>query len=200
MTRRRPTVVRACRLAAVVVSLAGYLAAAIGFPVPVRSDGATGEAACAGGLCGCPAELRQRHECCCEKGVARSAPAPRPCCQSSPEPAARRACCQSEPEPAAAAGPHCRQEAAEAEDGGSCCQAAASEPPVFRVRFVLGEPLQKCRGLSTLWVQAGAALPPPVTAACAADPEPAGRVAALQENPLVTAVRPPTPPPRRAAC
>jgi hypothetical protein len=77
----------------------------------------------------------------------------------------------------------------------SCCTNSTRQPS--GTTWVIGSLKLRCGGLTTLWVIAGATLPPPVR--YAADDRPHGWLAALAARHAGNIHSPPSPPPRRAA-
>ena len=151
--------------------LAGYLAAAVGFPVPAapRPDGA-GRSPCAGGSCGCSAEARANGTCCCAGAKARPESAPEtPCCAAPPR--GPEACPHCSARARADLPPCCAQGT-----GGGCCGACQRQGHPARTegetrppapaqgaawRWVAGISALRCRGLATVWVSSGWVPPPP---------------------------------------
>jgi hypothetical protein len=181
------------------LALVSYLAASIGFPLPVPSRSFAGKpSSCTRSPCGCPTALHCAGHCCCSSGGKHgSMEQPLPRCEPEEAPARPHASCCHPAEPALK--PCCAAKAAHR----SCCQPASRPPakspapaPRNGFRWVLGLAAQQCHGHSTLWVSVGTVLPPgpPVTW----NPYPAciGWLAAFDTFPLIRTSTPPEPPPR----
>jgi hypothetical protein len=188
------------------LALVSYLAASIGFPLPVPARSFAGQpSSCRHSPCGCPAALHCAGQCCCSSGGPHesmeqplSQGQENPRCEPEETSVSPHASCCHPAEPAALK-PCCAAKAAHR----SCCQPTSPPPakspapaPPNAFRWVLGLAAQQCQGHSTLWVSTGTVLPPepPVTW----NPYPAcvGWLAAFNSFPLIQTSTPPEPPPR----
>jgi len=79
---------RAHRWLVCISLLVGHFVGTVGFPL-LATPSESADASCSGGRCGCPAELKDRHACCC-KTVATQLELN--CCA----PKTKKACCSAE--------------------------------------------------------------------------------------------------------
>jgi hypothetical protein len=182
------------------VTLCAYVLTTLGFPLPAAAHKAeTGAASCCQQVCGCPAEQRERHECCC------SHPAPHPeprqpaspkksCCEipAAPEdePGCDSPCCQKHA-PEIAPNPQTEPDEEEPEDAPAPDPAPAKGP-----HWVLGVAALQCQGQSTLWVSSGAALPPAAPLSWAPGLDRVGWLRLSAVAAFLLSPDPPAPPPR----
>jgi hypothetical protein len=205
------------------VALLGYLAAAIGFPLPaapaVRKD-LSQPFPCQDHLCGCQNAEQCWSSCCCftpaerfaraeSHGVRPPAYAEKPAAdgwrtvplrEKSGDDAAPTTCC-GDGTPDRSCCPKCRSASR-----ASCCEREAQEQPLAApglaeagrgVRWAMLVSALRCRGLTTLWVASGAVVVPPP-----AIPSASGSLAPERLRPkdfFATRLTrtPPAPPPRQ---
>jgi hypothetical protein len=187
------------------VALVAYLVAALGFPLAVPAAKDRGQPfPCMNHACGCAdAEQCWRH-CCCftpqEKlawakahGITPPAYAERPAAQGwhtarlrDREQAETTTCACAQHRP----------------DAKGCCETASrpveksSTKASTGSRWVVGVAALRCRGLTSLWLSAGAVLPPPATASWCPYWPLAGTLEVAGIAAPRLAQRPPAPPPR----
>jgi hypothetical protein len=208
MLARRP---HTRRRLLIVACLLGYLAGGVGLPLPSGDRTAKDHSQpypCMDHPCGCAtAEQCWRH-CCCftpeEKfvwaaahGVTPPAYAERPSGGWHTARLRDREAGNSAPEAGCCA---CAAHQADGV-GAGCCQsparpAADSPKALGRYRWVVGAAALRCRGLSTFWVSAGAALRPPPLVTWRPSWAPTGRSAEVSLTASRLARTPPIPPPR----
>jgi hypothetical protein len=82
----------------------------------------------------------------------------------------------------------------------NCCQRQAKgdagAPREATLRWVIGEQQQRCRGLATVWLSVGAALPPPPPVQLSLEQPACGLVVIEPDRATILPRRPPLPPPR----
>jgi hypothetical protein len=177
------------------VTLLAYLLTALGIPLPAaarpKEDGAS---SCCQNVCGCPAEERDRHQCCCFRAAAQQseprkedAKKTRSCCDApEPEPGCNSPCCREHP-PADS----------DEDDSEPDQDEPENEPaPAQGPRWVLGISALQCQGLSTLWVASGAALPPTPPLAWSPRLDRVAWLGISQTRSHILSSDPPAPPPR----
>ena len=210
---RKPT---AARRGVVVLSIAGYLGAVVGFPTVEPAAKPGKPFPCQQNSCGCATAEQCWKHCCCmsteEKlawahanhvdppreliAAAAAEHAREPAgvharagagsCCKSGVQSARRSCCAS-------GGSGRAKQIANSAPG----KKAGAKSPSGRVKLVSGFAAQQCRGVSTLWMTTGAVLPPPPICAWALEwcnPHPN---ALFDASPLARRDLPVVPPPER---
>jgi hypothetical protein len=189
------------------VTLCAYVLTTLGFPLPAAARKAGGDnSSCCQSVCGCPDEQRERHQCCCS----HPAPLPEPrqttppkksCCETpavpEDEPGCDSPCCrkhspQDSPTPQTEPDEEEPETSQEEPDGAPAPEPAPGKGP----RWVLGIAAMQCQGQSTLWVSAGAALPPSAPLSWSPGLDRIGWLSFSSVFALVLSPDPPAPPPR----
>jgi hypothetical protein len=204
------------------VALVAYLLAAIGFPVPASAAKSAGAPfPCQNHACGCRTAEQCWRSCCCLTAEERWAWAREH--HVEPPPYAERPAPPKPPPPAApkgwqttrlrdqaqgriAAAPACAECARRAEEAKRaaatrrpCCadkERPAQPAPADGLRWVGGAAALGCRGVKSVWIAAGAVIPPPAAPAWEPYTPPAEWLSLSSDNPLGPSLVPPDPPPR----
>jgi hypothetical protein len=205
---------RLARRVGVVVVLAAYLVAAVGFPVPAAARGDGVPFPCMDHPCGCQSAEQCWRGCCCltveerwawarEHNVEPPPYAERPPTPKKPAPAMSwntvRQGDQAEGEaPAAHHCADCDRKAA-AKPRPCCAKEPAPAPaPASGMTWLGGLGALGCRGHATVWIASGAVTPPPPALVWQPLAPPAGWLSSAPERPLGLSLIPPDPPPRRS--
>jgi hypothetical protein len=171
------------------LALVAYLAAALGLPLPAAARKHTGQPyPCQDNPCGCQSAEQCWRHCCCltpeqrwawarEHGVEPPPYAERPAAHAEHSDGDHSCCdhhgtCEHAPEPD-----------------------PAPQPSGPRWSFALN--VWKCQGLNTLWVSAGAVLPPPAAVAWTPGLAPVDRLVHPDDPASDLPSCPPSPPPRQ---
>jgi hypothetical protein len=179
------------RRAFVGLALVAYLATAVGFPVAAPATRPRQQAyPCMNGVCGCPDAETCWRSCCCHSPAERFAWAR----AHGVEPPAYAE------QPTARGWNEPRLRDRVAHKAGGCCAEKTKPLPCPSGRWVVGVSALKCRGLATVWVQAGSVLPPPRPLTWSPSWPAVGRLGIGDATPFLNPWSPPVPPPRSVSC
>jgi hypothetical protein len=188
------------------VTLFTYALTALGIPLPAAAGKAGGASACCQKVCGCPADQRERHQCCCYHPAPRpesrqKAPPKKSCCDTLAATESNSGCdspCCQKHAPESAPPPQTEPEEVEPETQQDDPEdAPAPEPaPGKGPRWVLGVAVMQCQGQSTLWVSSCAALPPAAPLTWTPGLDRVGWLSLPSVFACVLSPDPPAPPPR----
>jgi hypothetical protein len=189
------------------LTLAAYLAAAVGFPLPARARIKAGQPfPCQNNPCGCQSAEQCWRSCCCytveERWAwARANHVEPPAYAAKPSGDGWRtvrlrdhACCAAHHSGCACC--------AGGKGAPTCCHKKPKAAPDLSrtgVRMVLGLTSQKCQGSANLWVSTGAVLPVAPPLACQPFLTPQGWLASANVHRVDALAPPPDPPPRSFA-
>jgi hypothetical protein len=179
---RKSTWRRWARRVGVVVALAAYLVAAVGFPVPAAAKGNGVPFPCMNNPCGCQSAEQCWRGCCCLTVEERWAWAREH--NVEPPPYAER------PHDHHCA--HCDQH--DSAKPRPCCARGAA--PASGLNWLGGPGALGCHGHATVWIASGAVTPPPAALVWQPLAPPAGWLSSAPERPLGLSLIPPDPPPR----
>jgi hypothetical protein len=215
---RRPLIRRLCSG----LALIAYLVAAIGFPLPIPAEKESSQPfPCQGHQCGCRTAEQCWSHCCClspeERWAwARAHNVQPPGYAEKPsghgwQTTRRRdrdrtneksACCCKKQSSAGASTGSCCQTKHQKSSHCPTCAARAKDPtpkaPQSNVRWQLGFNVLNCQGLASLWVGAGAVMPPPPIITWAPCEVGCGWLADVDIQTDLLSFRPSVPPPRFA--
>jgi hypothetical protein len=213
LRRFRQRTPRSRRPLAAGLTAVAYLATALGFPLAVRpARDPSRPFPCQGHACGCTTAEQCWQNCCCFSPAEQRAwarrhqvePPPEARCRADEGWDSRPLREQEEANSCCTKGKGCAACAARASRAKSCCSAhpAKADPGAPRPAgggWVLGSLSQRCRGLTTLWVFTGAALPTPFPPDAVAEPL-AGWLPAVAVAVPSWRTPPLIPPPRGRSC
>jgi hypothetical protein len=182
---RKSTWRRWARRIGVVVALAAYLVAAIGFPIPAASAKGNGVPfPCMDHPCGCQSAEQCWRGCCCMTVEERWAWAREH--NIEPPPYAER--------PPAHHCTDCDQH--DTAKPRPCCAKGKDHTTAGGVIWVGGPGALGCHGHATAWIASGAVTLPPAAPVWQPLTPPAGWLSSAPERPLGLSLVPPDPPPR----